>query len=90
MDPTYDDRALVRGGALVLSDLHVGRGTGGNLSMPVGSGTERCPLPPVLRRRLAPAAASAPQGPSGLSTQIAYWAIDAIVSSTRIEIEHQS
>jgi putative SbcD/Mre11-related phosphoesterase len=40
MTPTYDDRALVLGETLVLSDLHVGRGTGGNLSMPVGSGTD--------------------------------------------------
>jgi len=40
MDPTYDDRALLLGETLVLSDLHVGRGTGGNLSMPVGSGSD--------------------------------------------------
>ncbi|WP_276271520.1 metallophosphoesterase [Haloarcula litorea] len=40
MDPTYDDRALVLGDTLVVADLHVGRGTGGNLAFPVGSGTD--------------------------------------------------
>ena len=40
MTPTYDDRALLLGETLVVADLHVGRGTGGNLEFPVGSGTE--------------------------------------------------
>jgi len=40
MRTTYDDRALLLGETLVVADLHVGRGTGGNLSMPVGSGTD--------------------------------------------------
>jgi hypothetical protein len=37
---TYDDRALVLDGTLVVADLHVGRGTGGSLELPVGSNTE--------------------------------------------------
>ncbi|MBX0321576.1 metallophosphoesterase [Halomicroarcula sp. F13] len=40
MDARYDDRALVVGDTLVVADLHVGRGTGGNLEFPVGSGTD--------------------------------------------------
>lgn len=37
---TYDDRALVLGDTLVVADCHVGRGTGGELEFPVGSGTD--------------------------------------------------
>lgn len=40
MELTYDGRALVLGDVLVVADLHVGRGTGGELEFPVGSGTE--------------------------------------------------
>lgn len=40
MTATYDDRAWYLDGTLVVADLHVGRGTGGNLEFPVGSGTE--------------------------------------------------
>jgi len=40
MTPTYDDRALLLGETLVVADLHVGRGTGGNLEFPVGAGSE--------------------------------------------------
>jgi putative SbcD/Mre11-related phosphoesterase len=40
MTPTYDDRALVLGETLVVADLHLGRGTGGNLELPIGSGTD--------------------------------------------------
>jgi putative SbcD/Mre11-related phosphoesterase len=40
MTPTYDDRALGVESTLVLADCHVGRGTGGNLEFPVGSGGE--------------------------------------------------
>ncbi|MDS0277095.1 metallophosphoesterase [Halomicroarcula sp. S1AR25-4] len=40
MDGRYDDRALVVDDTLVVADLHVGRGTGGNLEFPVGSGTD--------------------------------------------------
>ena len=40
MTDQYDDRGLIVGETLVVSDLHIGRGTGGELSMPVGSGTE--------------------------------------------------
>lgn len=40
MAPTYEDRALVLDETLVVADLHVGRGTGGNLEFPVGSGTD--------------------------------------------------
>ncbi|MDS0281569.1 metallophosphoesterase [Haloarcula onubensis] len=40
MELTYDDRALVLGETLVVADCHVGRGTGGELEFPVGSGTE--------------------------------------------------
>ncbi len=40
MGLTYDDRALMLGETLVLADLHVGRGTGGNLEFPVGSGSD--------------------------------------------------
>ncbi|MFC6973957.1 metallophosphoesterase [Halomicroarcula sp. GCM10025709] len=38
--PTFDDRAVVLDGTLVVADLHVGRGTGGSLELPVGSNTE--------------------------------------------------
>jgi len=40
MQRTYDDRALVLGETLVVADCHVGRGTGGELEFPVGSGTD--------------------------------------------------
>jgi len=40
MTPTYDDRAMCLGDALVVADCHVGRGTGGELEFPVGSGTD--------------------------------------------------
>ena len=40
MGLTYDGRALVLGDVLVVADLHVGRGTGGELEFPVGSGTD--------------------------------------------------
>jgi putative SbcD/Mre11-related phosphoesterase len=40
MEATYDDRALYFGATLVVADLHVGRGTGGELEFPVGSGTD--------------------------------------------------
>jgi len=40
MPPTYDDRALLVGETLVVADLHVGRGTGGELEFPVGSGSD--------------------------------------------------
>ena len=40
MNPTYDDRALYFEETLVVADLHVGRGTGGELEFPVGSGTD--------------------------------------------------
>lgn len=40
MTSTYDDRALCLEETLVVADLHVGRGTGGNLAFPVGSGTD--------------------------------------------------
>jgi putative SbcD/Mre11-related phosphoesterase len=40
MSPTYDGRALVLGDTLVVADLHIGRGTGGELEFPVGSGSE--------------------------------------------------
>ncbi|MFC7027700.1 metallophosphoesterase [Halomicroarcula sp. GCM10025324] len=40
MTPTYDDRALLLDGTLVLADLHLGRGTGGNLELPIGSGAD--------------------------------------------------
>ena len=40
MTPTYDDRAWCHRGTLVVADLHVGRGTGGELEFPVGSGTD--------------------------------------------------
>jgi len=40
MELTYDGRALVLGDVLVVADLHVGRGTGGELEFPVGSGTD--------------------------------------------------
>jgi putative SbcD/Mre11-related phosphoesterase len=40
MTPTYEDRALLLGATLVVADLHVGRGTGGNLEFPVGAGAE--------------------------------------------------
>lgn len=40
MTPTYDGRALVLGDTLVVADLHIGRGTGGELEFPVGSGSD--------------------------------------------------
>ncbi|MBX0302865.1 metallophosphoesterase [Haloarcula salinisoli] len=40
MDLTYDGRALVLEDTLVVADCHVGRGTGGELEFPVGSGSE--------------------------------------------------
>jgi len=40
MAPTYDGRGLVLGDTLVVADLHVGRGTGGELEFPVGSGSD--------------------------------------------------
>jgi putative SbcD/Mre11-related phosphoesterase len=40
MELTYEDRALLLGDTLVLADCHVGRGTGGELEFPVGSGTD--------------------------------------------------
>ena len=40
MTPTYDGRAVVLGDTLVVADCHVGRGTGGELEFPVGSGTD--------------------------------------------------
>ena len=40
MELTYDGRALVVGDTLVVADCHVGRGTGGELEFPVGSGTD--------------------------------------------------
>jgi len=40
MELTYDDRALLLGDTLVVADCHVGRGTGGELEFPVGSGTD--------------------------------------------------
>ncbi|WP_135302553.1 metallophosphoesterase [Haloarcula amylovorans] len=40
MGLTYDDRALVLDDVLVAADLHVGRGTGGNLAFPVGSNAD--------------------------------------------------
>ena len=36
----FGDRAAVVDGTLVVADLHVGRGTGGSLELPVGSNTE--------------------------------------------------
>jgi len=40
MELTYDSRALLVGDVLVVADCHVGRGTGGELEFPVGSGTD--------------------------------------------------
>ncbi|WP_424003651.1 metallophosphoesterase [Haloarcula salina] len=40
MTDAYDDRALVVGDTLVVADLHVGRGTGGSLELPVGSSSD--------------------------------------------------
>jgi len=40
MTPTYDGRGLLVGETLVVADCHVGRGTGGELEFPVGSGTD--------------------------------------------------
>jgi len=40
MTASYDDRALLLDGTLVVADLHVGRGTGGTLELPVGSGSD--------------------------------------------------
>jgi len=40
MDPTFDGRGVLLGDTLVVADLHVGRGTGGDLEFPVGSGTD--------------------------------------------------
>ncbi|EMA29259.1 hypothetical protein C444_14601 [Haloarcula japonica DSM 6131] len=40
MTASYDDRALLLDGTLVVADLHVGRGTGGSLELPVGSGSD--------------------------------------------------
>jgi putative SbcD/Mre11-related phosphoesterase len=40
MPSVYDDRALIIGDTLVVADLHIGRGAGGSLSIPVGSNTE--------------------------------------------------
>jgi len=40
MELTYDGRALLVGDVLVVADLHVGRGTGGELEFPVGSGSD--------------------------------------------------
>ncbi|WP_324758740.1 metallophosphoesterase [Haloarcula montana] len=37
---TFDDRAVILDGTLVVADLHVGRGTGGSLELPVGSNAE--------------------------------------------------
>jgi putative SbcD/Mre11-related phosphoesterase len=40
MERTYDDRALLLDETLVVADLHVGRGPGGELEFPVGSGSD--------------------------------------------------
>ncbi|WP_262176584.1 metallophosphoesterase [Haloarcula laminariae] len=40
MDLTYDGHALVLGDTVVVADCHVGRGTGGELEFPVGSGSD--------------------------------------------------
>jgi putative SbcD/Mre11-related phosphoesterase len=40
MTPTYDDRAVLLGETLVVADLHLGRGTGGSLELPVGSSAD--------------------------------------------------
>ncbi|WP_276251046.1 metallophosphoesterase [Haloarcula rara] len=40
MELTYDGRGLVLGDTLVVADCHVGRGTGGELEFPVGSGAD--------------------------------------------------
>ncbi|WP_324661864.1 metallophosphoesterase [Haloarcula sediminis] len=40
MELTYDGRGVVLGDVLVVADLHVGRGTGGELEFPVGSGSD--------------------------------------------------
>ncbi len=40
MELTYDGRALVLDDVLIVADCHVGRGTGGELEFPVGSGSE--------------------------------------------------
>ena len=40
MTDAYDDRAIIVGDTLVVADLHVGRGTGGSLELPVGSSSD--------------------------------------------------
>ena len=40
MTSTYDDRAVLLGETLVVADLHLGRGTGGSLELPVGSSAD--------------------------------------------------
>jgi putative SbcD/Mre11-related phosphoesterase len=56
-DLTFRDRALLLGDALVLADLHVGRGADSNVDIPVGDGADTVERFEALLARFDPAEA---------------------------------